>query len=52
MGNCLRVGEKKENKLDIKKPIYFITLSDYEKLEPRQQLLLHSKYDVREQTGQ
>ena len=47
MFNCiLSLFKKKENKLNAKKPIYYITMKEYECLDVRQQILLHSKYDV------
>lgn len=51
MFNCiLSLFKKKESKLETKKPVYYITMGEYEKLDIRQQILLHSKYDVIEKT--
>ena len=51
MFNCiLSIFKKKENKLESTKPIYYITKCDYESLDVRQKVLLHSKYSVIEQT--
>lgn len=49
MLNCiLSIFKKKEDKLESTKPIYYITKNDYESLDVRQKVLLHSKFDVRE----
>ncbi len=42
----LSLFKKKEEKLKTTKPVYQISLEDYEKLDVRQQIILHSKYDV------
>ena len=48
----LSLFKRKENRLKTNKPIYYITMKEYETLDVRQQILLHSKYDVIEQPSQ
>lgn len=42
--------QKKEKQLEKKKPIYYITMKEYEILDVRQQILLHSRFDILEKT--